>query len=244
MIMKRTNVKGRNGFTLVELLVVVAIIAVLLALVVPQGFRMMEEARRTQCRNQLRDLGVAMLLYASDHDGWLPAREERHINLAEGEFRDFEYDGQPRGFTYHILKLADDGYVNDPASWKCPSDRWNGPNRRFTVTVADDFDMFRSQLNASYVYVAGFNVGSSRENFSVAAVLADESNAIENGTVTPGDMPPIDEDAAHGANYRNVLYLDGSVLGLTSPEGVSPDENVANQIYEGLEEPGRLQTVD
>lgn len=64
--------ENRGGFTLIELLVVIAIIAVLIALLLPAVQQAREAARRTQCKNNLHNIGLAFHNFESTY-GWLPS---------------------------------------------------------------------------------------------------------------------------------------------------------------------------
>ena len=69
--------KLNKGFTLRELLVVIAIIALLLAILMPALSRAKEQAQATRCLANLKQIGVAMHLYANDYDYKVPRAELR-----------------------------------------------------------------------------------------------------------------------------------------------------------------------
>jgi len=78
----------KRGFTLVELLVVMAIISILAALLLPAVQRAREQAKRTNCQRQLKQFGECLQMYANEHDFSLPPKDNmggRLLPAAEGQ---------------------------------------------------------------------------------------------------------------------------------------------------------------
>jgi prepilin-type N-terminal cleavage/methylation domain-containing protein len=67
--------RQNRGFTLIELLVVVAIIGILAAILFPVFARARENARRTSCISNVKQIGLALTQYVQDYDSQYPPRQ-------------------------------------------------------------------------------------------------------------------------------------------------------------------------
>jgi prepilin-type N-terminal cleavage/methylation domain-containing protein len=116
----RGSLPGRcaRGFTLIELLVVTAIIAILAAMVLPALSRGKERAKRTQCLNQLKQVGIGVTMYAGDNNELL--------------FTPRQVSGSPVRYNLHALNDdtatrsksvgLDPTQTNSTSIWVCPEE--------------------------------------------------------------------------------------------------------------------------
>lgn len=94
--------RSRRGFTLIELLVVIAIIAVLIALLLPAVQQAREAARRTQCKNNFSQIGLALHNYMMSHQTLPPGTEN-----SVGPISSVEGDGYHMNWLTQILPFLD-----------------------------------------------------------------------------------------------------------------------------------------
>ena len=103
----KRNVAPRLGFTLVELLVVIAIIGILVALLLPAIQAAREAARRSQCQNNLRNLGLALLNFEHTNKKFPVAVQTEPQDATSISARIYAaQDGQRLYANWAIMSLA------------------------------------------------------------------------------------------------------------------------------------------
>jgi prepilin-type N-terminal cleavage/methylation domain-containing protein len=201
--------RDRRGFTLIELLVVIAIIAVLIALLLPAVQQAREAARRTQCKNNLKQLGLALHGF---HDTFL------HFPMGE-----YNNDNNQWGWIAYILPYFDQGPLYtaitvDAAGngmW-IPSGLGGGP---VAGALGGNIDTY----HGTHV-----GVGSCDTNTIVGSgVFTGGAVAARlNALVCPSDILPVTTPAGYGktnyvANLGNSQNWGGGIasVGCGSPTG-------------------------
>jgi prepilin-type N-terminal cleavage/methylation domain-containing protein len=125
------------AFTLIELLVVIAIIAVLAAIVFPVFAAARGKARQTVCQSNLRQVGMALQMYAADYDSLFPYAQDasdyavRQMWASSGCMDELEtmpflhparYSNRPSAQTGVDTRGVLDPYVKNLEVWKCAGD--------------------------------------------------------------------------------------------------------------------------
>ncbi|QDT64934.1 DUF1559 domain-containing protein [Calycomorphotria hydatis] len=94
--------RQREGFTLIELLVVIAIIAILVALLLPAVQQAREAARRSSCKNNLKQIGLALHNYHDSHRTFPPGAVPNTITTSP-----LDYSGAGWGWPVHLLPFME-----------------------------------------------------------------------------------------------------------------------------------------
>jgi len=192
------NHKKRDGFTLLELLVVIAVIALLASMLLPALHGAREFARKAKCMSNLKQLGYLITMYADDYDDWLfPASDSGSVDR-----------------TYWPFRLQEGGYIKTPSTWSYVSKVFLCPSSRSNAVDSD------GNPSASRVYAlnnpspsANYWKRSSRTNPSEYVLLIDSKSTGHN---TPfyyvyfTTVHTLKVDLAHSGR-ANILFLDGSV---------------------------------
>ena len=221
----------QNCFTLIELLVVIAIIAILAAMLLPALSAARERARSARCMNNLKQIGLAVFMYAGDSDGNIPYSLNKGGHARKGAF--YRITMVPNTSPVNMLILNGCFGVEAPTDkqefvghaeryFKCPSDAVNFESSSKSTT---------DQAPMSYIY---YNFLSKEECLADAGTSSKWQKWAENGAravvgrddpgnlsycdvVGSGGVSPIEVNskgiaaANHADGQFNALYFGGYV---------------------------------
>ncbi|MEZ6122841.1 MAG: DUF1559 domain-containing protein [Planctomycetaceae bacterium] len=171
--------RTRRGFTLIELLVVISIIATLMSLILPAIQQAREAGRRTQCLNNIRNVTLAALNYASANKSRLPALADFPLDdafVAAGGTATATGRVNGRSFVVDLLPYLDQQGTYDRWNKDFPFD--SAPNNGLTniyieaLVCPNDQTAFQQNGGLTYVANAGFgtNVAAGDVSNDLGAV--------------------------------------------------------------------------
>lgn len=203
------NRKRTAGFTLIELLVVIAIIAILAAILFPVFGRARENARRSSCQSNLKQIGLGILQYAQDYDERYPVSGPTY-NDAAGTNMSWDLTTQP--------------YIKSTQILTCPSD--SASTER---TLPNYGKVKRSYSMANYIFENATGASAGRmlagiPSASLTVLLLERIN-------TPADGTGLWRQYASTGNSLETVSNEDKDLYLSSTTATGKHLDTNNYLY-------------
>lgn len=195
--MQKERASKLRGFTLIELLVVIAIIAILIALLLPAVQQAREAARRSQCRNNLKQIGLALHNYHDAYDcfpmGWVwPRAASNGVDYDNNEYAGWSWAAMLLPYMdqaplYNELGIGT-GYPNTLIAGNLNSPVWDALQTKLEIfrcpsDPEDALNIYDSFEFDEAAFGGGTNMGLAASNYMGAnnhghiAGLADDGRA-------------------------------------------------------------------
>ncbi|MDW8050930.1 MAG: prepilin-type N-terminal cleavage/methylation domain-containing protein [Armatimonadota bacterium] len=202
----------RSGFTLVELLVVVGIVAVLVALIFPVFARARAKARQTACISNLRQIGMSIEMYAMDYDDLYPFAvdpTDRYTPEIWWEYPHWQALIPQMPMLHEVLQP----YQKSREIWRCPADT-GMEVQDFTGVPFPAHPSLYERYGTSYLFrteiaFRQMRVGSIQNSAQVNLLFDGSGKWHGSKSLFRGEYPP-------DPNYRyNCLFADLHVKNVT-----------------------------